>query len=530
MNPLFKEHLDRAELLALPRVAPDQSLTVAVHRNHSFELVASVLPPFLDLSRLAAEFSYSSYDDSLSFHALPAADLHIIWLDAARYSQSGFEAWLLSRIRVLRETAMENGRPCKVIAACCGVKEPEAPSLPDTLFLDCDRITAPLGSGAMDSRLMPFSGTRLSNQSCLLLARELGTRQIPALFRPPLKAVVTDLDNTLYAGVLAEDGPEALVPHTALQECLVGLGRRGFLLALASKNEEEDVRRLFDLRPDFPLRWEDFAARAVGWRPKPEGLQAIAGDLRIGADTLLFMDDNPGERLQVSAALPEVRVLPADGPEDMLAGLRHYPGLDRRAVSFEDTVRTADTRANSERERLRGELSAADYFRELGMVLDLAVNPEKNGPRVYELLHKTNQFVLALLRPSQSGLAAYFSRPGRCVVSAAMRDRLSDSGLIAAGLFSSERNALCLDELVISCRALGRGVEDGMIRAMVRLAGEYLDAGPELAVAYAAGPRNRPALAWLEGLAGRPLTGRGAVILPALPPETLSGVAVNSQW
>ena len=517
MNPLFQEQLKRNELLALAPAETEHVVTIAVHRNHSFELVASVVNPFLALARTRARFIYGPYDDSLSFAGIEEkADIHLLWVDAVRYGIPDIFPWLYSRIDVLRATFAARGHSCKVIAAVAGTRA-EASDMPDTLFLSCDAVVAELQGAAFDSRLEPFTGTRFSNQACLLLARELGVRSIPDMLFPPLKALILDLDNTLYEGVLGEDGLEGVIPYMVLQEYIADLGRQGFLLALASRNEEEDVRRLFAERKDFVLQWEDFSARILDWRPKSESILAIARALCIGTDAVLFVDDNHGERVQVHRELPEVRILAADGPEETLAALRWFPGLHKTSVSLEDTLRRDDLKANKARETLRRHLRPEDYIRELGIVLDLAVDPPQAGARVYELLHKTNQFVLALKRPSQEELAGYFTAGDRCVITVSMRDRLSDSGLIAVGLFRSTPGALGMDELVVSCRALGRGVEDSMIRSMIKLGAKTLDAGPALAVAYRTGPRNKPALDWLHGFSKTPLEEAGTqfLIMPA---------------
>lgn len=527
MHALLQTPLRREQLLALPPVQAERTLTIAVHRNHSFELVASVLNAFLGLSQVQAEFLYSEYDDSLNAAGVPAkADLHLVWLDATRYTTPDFPAWLASRIAALQEVC-----PAPVLVACCGLPAANAgapfPTMPDVLPMDCDALLAPMGEKAFDVRLEPFTGTRLSNAACLHLARELGTHYLPALLFPPLKALVLDLDNTLHAGVLGEDGIQGVQPHVALQDFIKELAGKGFLLALASKNDAEDVKALFATRKDYPLHWEDFAVCMVNWQPKAENIRRIATALNIGLDAMLFVDDNPGERLHVARALPGVHVLAADSPEETLAALRYYPGLFKATVLAEDALRSADIQANARRRHMQQHLAAEDYLRELGITLHLEVNPVHHATRIGELLHKTNQFILAYARPSQAEVAARLAGGQRCIITASMKDSLSDSGLIAVLLASREKNSLYLDEVVVSCRALGRGIEDGMLKYMITLAGEHLHAGQEVHVRYQKGPRNAPGLAWLQALAPAPLQEQGTVILPSLPAAALPGVTVQ---
>ncbi len=524
IHPLFQTPLRRATLLALPREPVEITLSIAVHRNHAFELVASVLDVFLALSRARARIIYSDYDDSLSFTNLADdVDMHLIWIDAARYTHANFSAWLIERITALQTRV---GKRCKVLAACCGTPGLGQQRLQDTIFFDCDAFLASLEKEAFAPRLEAFAGTRLSDQANLRLARELGTHLIPQMLFPALKALVVDLDNTLYHGILGEDGAHNLTPHRELQEHLGKLACQGFLLALSSKNEEKDVHDLFTVRSDFPLRWQDFTAHAIGWEPKAQGLQSIAKALGIGLDAMLFIDDNPGERLHISRMLPQVRILPADDPAAMLAALQHFPGLQKQTLSTEDTLRSNDLKANQHRKVLRETLSPEEYLIKLGIELDIAVNPTESMERIHELLHKTNQFILSIKRPTHQQLKIYYIDNKQCVVTANMRDALSDSGLIAVGLFCNAADILVLEELAISCRALGRGIEDGMIRAMLHHAGKHLGTGHSIQINYVTGPRNRPALMWLQDLAETILQSQYGTIHIPLPSQTLRNVSV----
>lgn len=522
MNPLFQERLNRARLLSLPLPQDAGPLHIAVFRNHAFEYVASALNAFLALSSLRATFHYSDYDDSFSFSSLPEkADMYLLWIDISRYALPDAASWLSSRIKFLRRKTQ--GR---ILTVCSGRPDLTL-SLQDAgLFLNADAFLAPLGDDAWNLGREALTGTKLSNLACLHLARELGARQIPALLFPPLKALVLDLDNTLYAGVLGEDGPDAVTPYTEVQAYLLELKRQGFMLALASKNEEEDVRDLFTRRRDFPLHWEDFAATAINWKPKTENLKAIAQTLNIGMGAMLFVDDNPGEVLTASTALPDLHVLEAADPEETLAALRSYPGLYKPSLTEEDSLRTGDIRANAERGRLQKEASPEDYRRELAISLTFHTNDPGHLERATALTNKTNQFILSFLRPSLADVAAYVASPDKCLVTLSLADRLSDSGVVAVALASKRGSTTICDELVFSCRALGRGIEHEAICHMLRLVCEALHcAGVRLD--YITGPRNKPALAWLRQATGEVLWESGSVTLENIPEPALRGAAVS---
>lgn len=509
--PLFKPKLSRGELLALPEGPVEHSVRIVVVRNHGFELVGSALKVYLGLSKVKVEFVYGPYDDSLSFsEEIPDADLILVWLDFGRYSAVDLSSWVQSRLTWARRQG--NGQ-AKILVAGYGAAKPVRLTMPDALFVDCDAIILPLGPEAYDARLAVFAGCGLSDQACLQIARELGCRHIPSLLFPSLKALVIDLDNTLYEGVLGEDGPVAVKPALQLQERLVSLEKQGFMLALASKNSEEDVRELFSQRQDFPLQWGVFAAHAIGWHSKAEGIMAIANSLNIGLNSMLFIDDNPGERFEIERRLPAVRVLPANSSDDMLAALAWYPGVFKRALVSEDALRTADIKANLERNALLDALSPEEYIAALDIEVDVLINEEENFLRVMELLQKTNQFVMRLLRPGDAVVKEYYSDGSKCVCTLAMRDRLADSGIIAVGLFQLKNMGLQVDELAISCRALGRGIEQDMIQAMLSSTMKHLGARDEVIVRYKMGLRNQPALDWLRAKTCVELEAEGAAVL-----------------
>ena len=548
MQILFQEKLSREKLLAIQQRKDAKSIVIAVHRNHAFELIASVLNAFLGLSRLNASFWYSGYDDSFNFADLPPkADLHLIWIDASHYHNIDFQAWILSRIAHLQSLTES-----KILVACFAMSEKQQldmklDSLTDILFINCDNVIKHLGKTALDLRLAKYTGTNLSNEACLVLARELGTRQIPALLLPTLKAIILDLDNTLYSGILGEDGLLKVKPNNELQAFLLNLKKQGFLLAIASKNNEEDVKNLFDRRQDFVLAWEDFAVITAGWDNKAKNIVKIATALNIGLDSIVFIDDNPAERLHVGYKLPEVHVLEANTPKEMLAALHYYPGLYKTATSAEDSLRHKDVLANEQRDSLRKTLAPEDYLKELGIALSFEINPHHHLGRMAELLNKTNQFILSYTRPSQSQLSKLLESKNHCLISVSMQDKLSDSGLIAVGIIRKEEQDLHLEELVISCRALGREVEDGLIKTMLELAKEKLSTTSKAFIHYITGERNQPALMWLQQLATmtieqkplasqtfatqplatQPLEQSGTIVLAPLPKASMPHVKIG---
>ncbi len=339
---LAAPRLRRSELAGLVPSWPCRPVRVHVVRNAPFELVAACLPPFLAYAGLEAAISYGPYDDSLSDPAgdLPdCCDAVVVWLDLERYGDvapaqlAGFVADRVGALRARSEapllvadwTAAHDGA-----VALRDALAQRLAGLPATHLCAVSALAAALGDAWSDARLAAVSGSSLSDRACLETARAFGLRWLPAVLVPPVKAIVVDLDHTLYHGVLGEDGPHGLVVsegHERLQRELLACRSRGVYLAVASKNDEVDVEALYAARPDLLLRPEHLSARAVGWSSKAEGLVRIAEELCIAPDAMVFVDDNAAELAEVATRLPAVGLVHARDPSLTAALLGHYPGL-----------------------------------------------------------------------------------------------------------------------------------------------------------------------------------------------------------
>ena len=507
MNLLFKKDLKRLDLLKIKSKDSNEKIKISVYRNHSFESIASVLNAFLDFSDITADFIYSDYDDSLNFE-VKKSDLNIIWLDLERYKNIDLSAFLTERLLFLREKV---NKP--ILLLYSGNKiELETASIPDCFAIWINDIIAPLGENAYDIEKEPYSGTRLSNKSALLIAQKLGLQILPAIFKPALKALVFDLDNTLYHGILGEDGIDGISlteAHKKLQCYIKNLKNKGFFICLASKNEEEDAKTLFEQRQDFPLKWEDFAAVKINWANKADNLKEIAKILNIGLDSMLFVDDNPAEIQNIEFSALPVKTVLAETPETVLQTLSVYPGLLKLKKNKEDDIRSKDIKANEERQIMAKNLSPEEYFAKLGIELCFSINDETQIPRVSELFNKTNQFIFNYKRYSEADVKSIMDNA--VIVTVKMSDMLSDSGIIAIMAAHKEKNDLQIDELTISCRALGRNLEDIMINKLLQLAQQKLQTSKTAKINYKIGPRNRPAINWLENVINQKIENDGQI-------------------
>nr|MBP3724934.1 HAD-IIIC family phosphatase [Campylobacter sp.] len=358
---------------------------------------------------------------------------------------------------------------------------------------------------------MQHSGTPLSQKACLYLARFLGLKIIPSMILPNLKAIIVDLDNTLYQGILGEDGINNLKPNLDLQKYLKYLCKQGFLLCICSKNEIEDVKNMLTSRKDFILKNNDFTIIKANWNTKSQNIKEIANELNIGLDALLFIDDNIAEISEVKMNIPQIKTILAKDEQNTLNYLNLYPCLLKFNSNKEDKLRSKDIQANLQRHNLAKTMSKAEYFKELEIKLSFYLNNKAQIQRISELLNKTNQFILSYKRYTQTAVEKLLKDD--CIITASMSDKLSDSGIIAIMICKKYEKTLILDELVVSCRALGRNIEDIMVLKMLNLAKDYLKTSNSTKIYYQQGPRNTPALLWLSKFANCDLKQNGILDL-----------------
>ena len=509
MRDFFDENLTRLDVLSLPKKEVSKEINVVVHRNHSIEMVTNIINSFLNYSKISANFELSSYDDSLTYGELKnESDLQILWLDLNRYNKNEVKKFLSEKITELRTLVKS---PILVCYLADDIKDLSI-DISDCYFVNISKAVESLGDNAYDLKKEAVSGTRLSAKSSIVIAQYLGLKIIPSILKPALKAIVLDLDNTLYKGILGEDGIDNLVPYNKLQTKLKELKKQGFILAIASKNEEKDVIELFTKRNDFILKIEDFNCIYANWNIKSDNIKQIAKDLNIGLDSILFIDDNIAEIENVSSFIPEINTILAINEQTTLRYLDLYPCLIKKSVSREDLLRSKDLQANKEREELSKTLSKEEYFKKLDMRIEITVNDINNADRITELLNKTNQFILSYKRYNKTEVTDLLKSKDCCIITSRMSDKLSDSGIIAILIAKKSDKNLIVDELTFSCRALGRNIEDIVITKMMLLAIDELKTSNSVIINYQKGARNLPAQNWLSAYTNQKLKEYGSIV------------------
>ncbi len=321
------------------------------------------------------------------------------------------------------------------------------------------------------------------------------------------KLLVLDLDDTLWGGVVGDVGWENLrlgghdpvgEAFADFQRALVTLSRRGVLLGIVSKNEEAVALEAIRRHPEMVLREDDFAGWRISWNDKAQSVAELVAELGLGLDAAVFVDDNPVERARVREALPMVAV--PDWPEDRTRyreALLALPWFDQPTLSSEDRDRPRMMAS----ERLRRSHQATfesleDWLSTLDMRVACEPLDASNLPRAAQLLNKTNQFNLATRRLTADELSAWAGEPGRRVLAFRVSDKFGDSGLAGlVGLEARDGRAHLVDFL-LSCRVMGRGVEDAMVASAVAWAREQ--GLPELVARFVPTPRNAPCRAFLD--------------------------------
>lgn len=295
------------------------------------------------------------------------------------------------------------------------------------------------------------------------------------------KCLVLDLDNTLWGGVIGDDGVEGIKlgqgngmgeAFLAIQTIALDLRSRGIILAVCSKNEDAAARLPFQEHRDMVLQQDHIAAFVANWTDKPTNLRNIARTLNIGTDALVFLDDNPAEREIVRRELPEVAV-PEVGDDPAL-----YPGLLTRAGYFEaiafaheDRSRAEMYQANAVRLQAAASITnIGDYLASLDMVLTVQAFDAQGRSRIAQLVNKSNQFNLTTRRYTEGDVAVLESDPDKFTLQVRLADKFGDNGMISVVIFDKGSDIWSCDTWLMSCRVLGRRVEEAVLDIVAKAA------------------------------------------------------------
>jgi FkbH-like protein len=300
---------------------------------------------------------------------------------------------------------------------------------------------------------------------------------------PAKKVMVLDLDNTLWGGVIGEDGIEGIELGTTsprgeafrdFQQYLLQLAGRGILLAVCSKNDHDKAIEPFEKHPEMVLKLKDIVSFKANWEPKSESIRQIAKELNLGLDSFVFIDDNPAEIEIVNQYLPEVATICAgDDPSFFVAKVKDSRYFEQRRLTEEDVARVQQYKQEAERAQLRESVTDMDaYLASLDMRGIVRPFNVLDVPRITQLIGKSNQFNLTTRRRSEAEVLSIIHNPAYSAFTVRLSDRFGDHGLISLVITRAEGIDLYVDTWLMSCRVLKRQVEDEVLNEIVRLARE----------------------------------------------------------
>ena len=348
-------------------------------------------------------------------------------------------------------------------------------------LLDLEALAAEVGlSSWHDARLWQAAKAPYALNAIPLVAERL-CRLTAALRGKSRKCLVLDLDNTLWGGVVGDDGLEGIQmsegsatgeAFRAVQAYALEQRARGVILAVCSKNEHDVALRAFREHPEMLIREADVAAFQVNWDDKATNLRRIAEALNIGVDSLVFVDDNPAERHRVRQMLPMVAIpeLPED-PAGYVGVLWAASYFEALSLSGDDLKRADAYQANAARASELAKLGDMEaYLGSLEMTCTLAPFDAVGRTRIAQLINKSNQYNLTTRRYTEAEVAAVEADPRRFHLQVRLTDRFGDNGMISVAIFDKRGDVWACDTWLMSCRVLGRRVEEAVLREVAAAA------------------------------------------------------------
>ena len=321
---------------------------------------------------------------------------------------------------------------------------------------------------------MPYSMKGLSELNELIL------RYVGVTKGMHKKCLAVDLDNTLWGGVIGEDGANGIVlsghkegaRYKDTQRILKKMKEQGVMLVILSKNNRDDVEPIFE-HPDMLLQHEDFVAEAINWESKSVNIRQLAADLNIGLDAFVFLDDNPAEREAMRETCPEVTVIdfPKDTsllPEVVEKAYKDY--FLSLEVTGEDTKKTAMYRAENQRKaEMSSAVSMDEYLKRLEMTMDIHIMLPEEEKRVTQLTNKTNQFNVTTRRYSEEEIHSFAVSENSDVITVHMSDKYGEQGLVSVLILKYDGDKAEIDTFLMSCRVMGRNAEIEIISRIKQL-------------------------------------------------------------
>jgi len=323
----------------------------------------------------------------------------------------------------------------------------------------------------VDEKFWYLGRIKYTNYALKTLAKEF-QNIVEAIRGKTKKVLVLDLDNTLWGGVIGEDGLDGIQlsedgigkAYRDFQSVIKSLTDLGVILAINSKNNLEDADEAFSSHQMMVLKKDDFAVMQINWEPKAENMKQIADDLNLGLDSFVFIDDNPREREMIKEHLPQVTV--PHFPNDPVYLKRWflekvvYPYFPKVALTREDRKKTGQYKAYGKRKELSKKgLNLDAFIRNLNIELGVYINDERFIRRTAQLTQKTNQFNMTTRRYTEADIERFIEDDGHFIFNFDYKDKFGEEGIVGAAIVKRQETSAFLDTFLLSCRVIGRNVE-----------------------------------------------------------------------
>ncbi len=347
-------------------------------------------------------------------------------------------------------------------------------------ILDLEQWSSATGQCAIDQKMDLFAKSPISSKYALSFSNFCSKTAKPSIL-PRYKVLAVDLDNTIWGGVVGEDGLEDLQindnypgsVYLQIQRLILSLKHTGVMIVAISKNNLSDVNLVFEHHHNMPIKLEDFTSIRANWKEKHENIISIAKELNVGVDSFVFLDDQKFEQTQVSQALPEVRVLSVNSdPLSIYNSLKSTSYFDTYSVVEEDKVRIRDYKSQIKRNKLKKRYTTEDFLHNLEICASISHLDRGMVPRAVQLLSKTNQFNLTTKRHNQETLNNMLNNPSYILLMLSLSDRFGDQGEVGLCIATlNSKQEVLIDSFLLSCRAIGRGAEYALWGALIKSIG-----------------------------------------------------------
>ena len=525
---LFSGDISRKAVLEskIPTLENTAPLVVNIWRNSGVEAYLPVLEKYHNFFGFRIDFKISAYDNSFDIRDRETADLDLIYVSLDEIKVEKIWELLEFRVADLISRGSKNISIAIQTPPEIAIPEDELNSFktafPGIRFLIVSKENM-FGKGRFqDKRLETISANWLAFDAYAFFGRQIALNLILPFFVTRIKLIAVDLDNTLYEGVIAEDGVNGISQSSTQSELikwLQGQKDKGILLGVVTRNVVEDVENLYQ---KFPKWRELFDFVHASWEPKETHIQELLQLTRISAESIMFIDDSIFEIENVQKSFPSIQSVLFTDEESTISFMQTHPGLGFKGLPDVRKIdRAADLKSNAMRDSIFSVMSDREAFKMLEVKLNYEINNLNLIQRCGELSNKTNQFNFALNRYSDFELRSYMASTDKKVVLSNLQDKYADSGIVSLLCVNySKPTEVVVDEFCISCRAIGRGLEDeiffgSLSRALDRSSIKNIKS---IKVPYQTGERNSPAIDWANN--------RKWVVTPSwieIPIESLLG-------